>query len=228
MVITITEEHAGGEISKVVGKFPISIGVSDYFKAGGYDVYVRVTEGKVDYAEFEPRKYTITYINFFNSVAEVLTATEGDKITLPGEAEFANTNKWGLAWVLPKEFTGKWLEWYDGNWIPFTGAVNNVVTVTRNITIVPEAKEPVYFNVTYWNRFNSTTGYTIKVKEGKFKLETEFPSYMWGSLAYGMQYTGQWVWSPAEGAGGAWYPLEVTDGYATITRSVFLKPLTNP
>jgi hypothetical protein len=94
---------------------------------------------------------------------------------------------------------------------------------------MPEAKEPVYFTITYWNRHNSSTGYSIKVKEGaKFKLETEFPPYMWGGLEYGTMYTGEWVWSPAEGHGGAWDPLQVVDGYATITRSMFLKPLVWP
>jgi len=95
-------------------------------------------------------------------VAEKGEALEGDKITLPTVVDFADTIKWGLAYMEQqgKEFTGNWLEWYGGFWIPFTGAMGNVVTVNRNVTIMPEAAavivDPTLVKFTRLVRFIST------------------------------------------------------------------------
>ena len=84
--------------------------------------------------------YTVRILNFFAGVAEDITVYEGDRIVLP--TDFSNTIKWGLDWIKPeKDFTGNWLAFVDGVWKPLDGIVDNMIIVTSNITIMPEAAE---------------------------------------------------------------------------------------
>jgi len=83
---------------------------------------------------------TVTILNFFAGVADIVTVFEGDRIELP--TDFSNTIKWGLDWIRPnKDFTGNWLAYVGGVWTPLNGIQDGKLTVTSNITIMPEAVE---------------------------------------------------------------------------------------
>jgi len=82
--------------------------------------------------------YTVRFLNFFAGVAEDVTVFEGDRIELP--TDFSDTIKWGLEWIRPdKDFSGNWLAYVGGVWVPFNDIQDGMITVTSNMTLMPEA-----------------------------------------------------------------------------------------
>jgi hypothetical protein len=170
-------------------------------------------------------KFTVTYFNFFMGLAERVTVFDGTTVVMPTVADFsADPIKWGLAMVQAqgKDFTGNWLEFRGGFWVPFTGAVNNTIVVTRNMTIMPEAK--FLYTVTYRNFRNGLHGGTgqPKVFEGdSLLLPTDFSnSVVWG-LRADERATGEWL----EWRGGFWIPVVINNGFTIVERNMTIRPV---
>jgi len=103
---------------------------------------------------FEPEParevFNVRFLNFFAGVAMDVEVYDGDTLALPTEADFtADVLRWGLDWIRPgRDFTGNWLAFIGGVWVPFTDIVNNEIIVTSNITLMPEADYAITYNPT--------------------------------------------------------------------------------
>ncbi|MCL1848654.1 MAG: CehA/McbA family metallohydrolase [Clostridiales bacterium] len=129
---------AAGRFDETDSEETVALGTS-ILNGAIADMFFALVEKKI------PVTYTVTFLNFFAGVAEVVTVEENAQIELP--TDFSNTIKWGLEWIKPdRDFSGNWLAYIAGVWTPLEGVSDNMLTVTSNLMIMPEAiavKAPV-------------------------------------------------------------------------------------